>query len=270
MVFTSEEREQFAGDGYVIARGLFDADETAGYLEHYMALRRQGEHWGDFAGVGATDGDPLTQWPRMIHMHRWDERSLDWLLEPRLDAAMTELLGASPLACQTMLYFKPPGSRGQALHQDQFYLKARPGTCIAAWMALDPCDTENGCLQVVPGSSELPVLCAVPADTEVSFTDVTVPLPPGYEPLPMVLAAGDVLFFNGSVIHGSLPNRTSDRFRRALIGHYVSADATAVARFYQPTLRMDGSPVEMETSEGGGPCGVWVDRDGVPAVELRG
>jgi ectoine hydroxylase-related dioxygenase (phytanoyl-CoA dioxygenase family) len=30
---------------------------------------------------------------------------------------------------------------------------------------------------------------------------------------------GDVLFFNGQVIHGSLPNRSSTRFRRALIAH---------------------------------------------------
>lgn len=31
---------------------------------------------------------------------------------------------------------------------------------------------------------------------------------------------GDVLFFHGAVVHGSLPNRSTDRFRRALIGYY--------------------------------------------------
>ncbi len=68
-----------------------------------------------------------------------------------------------------------PSGSGQALHQDQYYLHVRPGTCMAAWLALDPCDEENGCLRVVPGSHTLPVLCAERADTQVSFTDVTVP-----------------------------------------------------------------------------------------------
>ena len=80
-----------------------------------------------------------------------------------------------------MLYFKPAGARGQALHQDNFYLRAQPGTCLAAWMALDPCDEANGCMQIVPGSHRWPLLCTEKADTGASFTDVTVPLPPGQE-----------------------------------------------------------------------------------------
>ncbi|MEJ7654789.1 MAG: phytanoyl-CoA dioxygenase family protein [Chloroflexia bacterium] len=46
-----------------------------------------------------------------------------------------------------MLY-SPAGARGQALHQDNFFLKVEPGTCIAAWAALDPADRENGGLEV--------------------------------------------------------------------------------------------------------------------------
>ncbi|HRJ41757.1 MAG: phytanoyl-CoA dioxygenase family protein [Caldilineaceae bacterium] len=57
---------------------------------------------------------------------------------------MTALLGAEPYAVQTMFYFKPAGARGQALHQDQYYLRAQLGTCMAAWMAVDDCDEENG------------------------------------------------------------------------------------------------------------------------------
>ena len=39
--------------------------------------------------------------------------------------------------------------------------------------------------------------------------------------------------------------------------------------FYHPALRMDGSVVELETSERGGACGVWVNRDGTPVVEMQ-
>src|SRR4029079_11521763 len=99
---------------------------------------------GDTAGVDVSSADPLKRFPRMIHMHRWDEISLNWMLDQRLAECMTRLLSVEPVAVQTMLYFKPPGARGQALHQDQFYLRAKPGTCMAAWMALDDCDEENG------------------------------------------------------------------------------------------------------------------------------
>lgn len=263
-----EQIEEYNRIGYVVARGLFTAEEAASYRDHYMQMRESGSYPGDFAGVDAASTDPLKRYPRMIHMHRWDEASLRWLIEPRLDACMTALLGRSPYAVQTMLYFKPPGARGQALHQDQFYLRVQPGTCMAAWMALDPCDEENGCLMVAPGTQDLPVLCSVPADTSQSFTDVTVPVPEDMPIVPVVMDPGDVLFFNGSLIHGSYPNRSRDRFRRALIGHYAVGDARAVARFYHPVLRMDGSTVTLDVSEGGGPCGVWADRDGHRVVEM--
>lgn len=261
--------DQWQRDGYVVAPGLFSPEEVETFREHFTTLRLQGTYPGDFAGVDATSTDPLKKYPRMIHMHRWDDLTLRWMLDPRLNETMTALLGEAPFAVQTMLYFKPAGGRGQALHQDQYYLRVQPGTCIAAWMALDDCDEENGCLQVVPGTQNLPILCTVDADLGQSFTDVTVPLPENMEPVPVRMKAGDVLFFNGQLIHGSFPNTSRDRFRRSLIGHYIVGDAQKVAEFYHPALRMDGTPVELGVSERGGECGVWVDTEGEPQVEMH-
>jgi phytanoyl-CoA hydroxylase len=265
-----QARRRFHEEGHFTARGLFDPAEAAFLSDHFMRLREAGAYPGDVVGVDPSSNDPLRKYPRMIHMHRWDEAARAWLLEPRLARALTTLLGGlEPFAVQTMVYFKPPGARGQAPHQDQYYLRADPGTCIAAWMALDPCDEENGCLAVVPGSHDWPVLCPIAADTSQSFTDVTVPLPDDARLVPVPMQPGDVLFFNGSLVHGSAPNR-SDRFRRALIGHYIQAEAREVARWYHPVLRMDGSEVPLERSPGGGPCGEWVERAGRPVIELSG
>jgi phytanoyl-CoA hydroxylase len=263
-------RCSFDEHGYVVARGLFGVEDTAFLRDHFMRRREAGSYPGDVVGVEPGSDDPLKRYPRMIHMHRWDGVALDWLLEPRLAHSLSSLLdGLEPFAVQTMLYFKPPGARGQAVHQDQYYLRVEPGTCIAAWMALDPCDVENGCLEVVPGSHEWPVLCTIGADTSESFTDITVPLPDDTECVPVLMEPGDVLFFNGSLVHGSKPNR-SDRFRRAVIGHYIEGDARQVARWYHPVLRMDGTEVELEAGSGGGPCGAWVDDKGRPVIELTG
>src|SRR4051812_26877069 len=160
-VFTDEDLAGYRRDGFAVARGLFAGDEVADLRDHYMRLRAAGSYSGDSAGVDDPRGapDPLKKYPRMIHMHRWDEVSRRWMLDARIRDGLAALLGEEPYAVQTMLYFKPPGARGQALHQDQFYLRVQPGTCMAAWMALDPCDEENGCMQVVPGTQDLPLLC---------------------------------------------------------------------------------------------------------------
>ena len=269
-MLTEAHKQFYADNGYVVVGGLFAEEEVARYRDHYMTLRRHGSWPGDTSGVDVTDTDPLKRYPRMIHMHRWDELSLRWMLDPRLNACMTGLLGREPYAVQTMLYFKPAGSRGQALHQDNFYLKVQPGTCMAAWMALDECTEANGCMQIVPGSQRWSLLCTEQADTTLSFTDVTVPLPAGQTARPVPMAAGDVLFFNGSLIHGSFPNTTQDRFRRALIGHYIEGDSAQVGEYYHPALRMDGTVVELTESPDSGACGVWVDHEGTPVIEVVG
>jgi ectoine hydroxylase-related dioxygenase (phytanoyl-CoA dioxygenase family) len=263
-------------NGYLVLRGLFSPEEVAALRDHYMELRLQGKKPGDYSGVDPKSAeeyfrnDPLKKYPRMIHMHRWDQVSLDWMLDRRIAEILTQLTGTEPYAVQSMIYFKPPQARGQALHQDQYYLRVQPGTCIAAWMALDRCDEENGCLQVVPGSQTWPLLCTTKADTTLSFTDVTVPIPAGTLVHNVVMEPGDMLFFNGQVVHGSGPNHSQERFRRSLIGHYVVGEAQKVAEFYHPALRMDGTVVDLELSQGGGSCGVWVEQDGEVVIELAG
>ncbi len=261
--------EQYKRDGYTIVRGLFSAEEAGFYRDHFMHLREIGSYEGDFGGVDPTSADPLKRYPRMIHMHRWDDISLKWMCDPRLAQVMTDLCdGVEPYGVQTMLYFKPAGARGQALHQDQFYLRAIPGCCLAAWMALDDCDEENGCLQVVPGSQEWPLLCTIKADTTQSFTDVTVPVPDDQPIVPCVMKAGDVLFFHGLLVHGSFPNHSTDRFRRALIGHYLTGDAETVGHWYHPVYRMDRTVIELGTSADSMPCGVWAE-DGSIKIQVE-
>ena len=244
----------FAQEGYAIACGLFSPEEVARLLDHYMGIHAAGG--GGFVDrpIDPASEDPLRRYPRLMQMHRRDPASLAYLLDERLRTILTSLLGEEPFAVQTMMYYKPAGARGQALHQDQRYLRVEPGTCMAAWLALDDCTPENGCMQVVPKTHAMDLLCPVKSDGSVSFTDETVPVPPGHEVVDLPMRAGDVLFFNGQLVHGSGPNR-SDGFRCILVGHYIVGEARKVSRYYSPVLRFDGSTVEMEANEGGGACG---------------
>src|SRR6185437_2297695 len=156
------EQEQFEQQGYLILRQLFQPAEVDFLREYFMNVRESGPQPCDETLLDMAHPDPLKRYPRLMMMHRWDEVALRFLLDSRLRDVLTVLVQSEPFAVQTMLYFKPPHARGQALHQDNYFLRVRPGTCIAAWLALDECDEANGCLQVLPGTQDWPILCTVP------------------------------------------------------------------------------------------------------------
>lgn len=244
-------------DGYVVVPGLLAREEVQQLGEEFMALQARGpipHHFEPVSTDPAAVSDILQAYPRVMHPHQVNELALRYLLDPRFGRIVEQLLGEEPLAAQSMFYFKPPGARGQALHQDNFYLRVEPGTCMAAWVAVDRCDRENGGLEVVPGTHRMEVFCPEEADTSVSFTTHYVPPPPGLHPVPVDMEPGDVLFFNGSLVHGSGPNHTTDRFRRAFICHYVGRSVAAMSNWY-PTITMAGERVHLAPATGGGPCG---------------
>ena len=250
---------EFAAQGFHLARSLFSPEAAEALRAHVVELARTTDEYFLDGDRDPDSDDPLRRWPRMIHPHVSDPRMLDFLLEDRLRQRLRGLLGHEPLAVQTMVYFKPPGARGQALHQDQRYLRVSPGTCIAAWLALEHCDRANGGLQVVPGSHVVDVLCPVPSDSTQSFTSETVPVPEGMAAVDIVMEPGDVLFFHGNLIHGSGPNTTTDRFRTIAVGHYATAGARRISEFYPDAYTFDGHRVALEGDRSGGPCGVWED-----------
>lgn len=108
-----DESEFFEENGYTVVRGLFSGDEAGRLRDHFMALRAKGAYPGDMVGAEPTSDDPLKRFPRMIHMHRWDETTLQWALDTRIRDAFRALLGELPYLGQTMLYFKPAGARGR-------------------------------------------------------------------------------------------------------------------------------------------------------------
>ncbi|QGN35277.1 phytanoyl-CoA dioxygenase family protein [Microlunatus sp. Gsoil 973] len=207
-------------------------------------------HWAP----QADSDDVLGRFPRVMHPHDFDAESKALLLDPRVHRILVQLMGDEVLACQTMYYFKPPGARGQAFHQDNYYLLVQPYTCIAAWLAVDRSWPENGGLMVTPGTHRAELECPESADPTQSFTDDYVA--PPTEPIGLDLAPGDVLFFTGSVIHGSGPNTTDDSWRRSFISHYLPSAATHIGGWYLPHMYdFDGRPVTRDTTAWGGPCG---------------
>lgn len=255
---TPEQKASFERDGFLAVSGLFSPEEVQLLLSNFMRIQQRAldpddalrEYYRPLT-LEQAGGDVLKHFPRIMHPARYDRLSMQYMMDARIGAVLEQLLEEEPLAAQSMFYFKPPGARGQALHQDNFYLNVRPGTCMAAWVSLDPADEANGGMFMVPGSHRLDVLCPHMADMEKSFTTEEVDIPEGMEAVQVPLKAGDVLFFNGSVIHGSYPNTTTDRFRRAFICHYVGDSTTEMAAGYYPLVTFSGDTLRRGEARGG-------------------
>jgi len=253
-----DQVKQFRENGYCVVDHLFSAaeiDEIEAFFEDYKT--RGGRVYDD--GSTYEEIDPTKRQLRAMHPHRYSKKAQDWMLHPKVAAVLAVLLGKPALGAQTMYYFKPPGAKGQAMHQDNFYLVSAPATCIAAWTAIDAADIENGCLYVAPGSHQRAILCSekVPGDTWLGYGESHInPFPRDLKPIPVPVAKGSTMFFSGNLVHGSGPNRTKTRSRRTFIGHYIDEASKQVAEFYHPVLAMDGSVVsQIEVYRGGGPCG---------------
>lgn len=252
-------RERYESDGVIQVEGVLDSDEVAAIRDAFMAQVEV-----DRAAVGYVDevpaDDVLARYPRFLHPHRRPDLEVGrlarrYMTDPRIVGVLEDVVG--PVwGAQSMFYFKPPTARGQAMHQDNFFLRSHPETCIAAWLAVDDCDADNGGLAVVPGSHAMEVVCPEVADAELSFTSGLVRPPEGMESVQSRMRAGDMLFFHGSLVHGSLPNVTADRFRRSLIFHYVPQGSTEISVSYNPLIDVEtGEELTIGPAAGGGPCG---------------
>jgi phytanoyl-CoA hydroxylase len=179
-----------------------------------------------------------------IHMlHRKLELHERYLLHPRVLDALQVLIGPDVLALQTMLFLKPPGKPGQGWHQDSYYIPTHPDTLCGAWIAIDECDEYNGAMWFAKGSGHEPVYPPCPDIVRYGFGDklvrdityvkgVSDPVDENnmlsrvadrYDQVLICAKPGDVVFFNGHVLHRSKKNATTDRFRRAFVSHYCNA-----------------------------------------------
>ncbi len=253
----SAQETQFAELGYCVVSGLFSETELQEIENFFEEYRHVGGKVFD-GGNGYEEIDPSQRQLRAMHPHHYSRKALEWLVNPKVAAVLERLLGKPALGAQTMYYYKPPGAKGQGMHQDNFYLLAKPATCIAAWTAIDSADVNNGCLWVVPRSHQRGIYCPEEgAERWLNYGDSHITkFPRDEKPVAVPVKRGETMFFGGNLIHGSGPNRTTDRSRRTFIGHYIDDASEQISKFYHPIFNMRGEVVShVPAADGGGPCG---------------
>jgi ectoine hydroxylase-related dioxygenase (phytanoyl-CoA dioxygenase family) len=236
---SAAEIANYERDGFHVARAHIPQAEVAAMIAHYHDLHARAPIYEVYEPKKDA-ADPLVRYPRMMQPHRYDPFSKRYLLDPRTLGVLRALIGDEPLAAQSMMYFKPPLAEGQGFHQDNFYLLCSPGSCYAAWLALDDTDAGNGSLYVVPGSHRRRL--GNVENGEAGRWGGTTPEPRPEETVEVRMRAGDCLFFHGNLIHGSQKNESATRWRRSYICHYVGQSGSErIAAYYHPIFKADGT-----------------------------
>jgi ectoine hydroxylase-related dioxygenase (phytanoyl-CoA dioxygenase family) len=180
------------------------------------------------AGPDMSDDDAMKRILCIHFPHKISKVFHSALAQPGIVDVLTRVVGPNVKAMQSMLFMKAAGKAGQAWHQDEDYIPTRDRSLIGAWIALDDATVENGCLWVLPGSHKRGILWPQKFHFDDRFDCSRESYAfPGEDSdgVAVEVKAGSVVFFNGYLLHRSLPNRAKGGFRRSLVNHYMSAES---------------------------------------------
>ncbi|MEM7576392.1 MAG: phytanoyl-CoA dioxygenase family protein [Planctomycetota bacterium] len=222
----------FEDQGFLILEDALSHHETEALNGDALNICRGG--YGTYAGWagphdGQSDLNVLKQYLCIHFPHKFSPLMRDTLAHPALVETLTRLIGPDVKCMQSMLFIKAAGKPGQAWHQDEDYIPTRDRSLCGAWIALDDATIENGCLWVIPGSHKPGVLWpqGLQQNPDFDCAEESVGFPyTDDDAVSVEVKAGSIVFFNGYLLHRSLPNRAPEgTCRRVLVNHYMSASS---------------------------------------------
>jgi phytanoyl-CoA hydroxylase len=179
-------------------------------------------------GPDDRDADVLSRYVCIHFPHKISATMYSYLGHERMVEVLTTVIGPNVKCMQSMLFIKASGKPGQAWHQDEYFIPTRDRSLTGGWIALDDATVENGCLWVIPGSHKHGVIWPTHYQQDARFdcTEEAFGFPyKDEDAIPVEVKAGSIVFFNGYLLHRSLPNYTQGQYRRALVNHYMSAES---------------------------------------------
>ena len=244
-MLTTEQRDSFRSEGYLLLPGLVDPASLAavsrdvdGWIEE---SRGHDANWGDLpAGKKRFDLEPghgatRPRLRRIANPVDISEAHRTVLWSGALPQAVADLIGPDVKFHHCKLNLKLSGmSTVVGWHQDHAFDPHTNDSIVVALVMLDDTDVANGCLQVVPGSHREKL---THYQGEKFTGEIPATMIPAIErgAVPVPGRAGDVLLIDTWMVHGSPANRT-DTPRRMLICDYTAADAFPLTRMSVPTV----------------------------------
>ncbi|TFW18153.1 phytanoyl-CoA dioxygenase family protein [Massilia arenosa] len=243
-MLTTEQRDQFERDGFIVIPGFKSAQEIAALRQRAAEIvdafdpastrsvfstvnqaRTTDDHFlrsdntiACFFEEEAFDAQGQLRQAKALSinkighaMHDLDPVFSSFSRSPQLAAVAADLGLRDPKIWQSMYIFKQPGIGGEVRwHQDATYFETDPISVTTFWFALEDATRENGCLWAEPGGHRGPLRERFVRDgdhTAMEKLDTT-PWPTDATAVPLECAAGSLVCFHGLLPHYSAPNRS--------------------------------------------------------------
>lgn len=260
MTVTRAMREAFERDGYLIMPSVFHSDEVQRMAEEadfILELVINSSLCNDRQS-GRLD---IRQTASRKMIVRKIQPIIDlslvlakFSIDQRLLGPMEEFMGDTPVLMEEKLNYKqpvsveydfrvPPDDDRFPIHNDWAYYKMTgyPSSIISSALTIDESRSDNGPIQVFPGSHRK----HVEHDRVRNGLEVPTGTVSPNDAVPVLAPAGSVMFFHSQLIHTSTPN-TSNGSRRMLIYSHYPASADMGIDVRNGPNRLRESPWEWE------------------------
>jgi len=170
--------------------------------------------------------------------------------DPKLLSILTALLGDEPVLFQSINFLK--GSE-QETHSDSIHMTTFPlGRLIAAWIALEDIDEDNGPLHYYPKSHLLPYYLNSDYQNEGNRWMIGDKQYDEYEKMieqkiresglpkqSFTAKKGDVLIWHANLFHGGNPHTNKNKTRKSMVLHYFGKHAVCYHEITQRPALME-------------------------------
>lgn len=238
LTFTSEQKQFWDANGYLVVEDAFDAGELDRLRASLADLESKAlgiESTTDrfiFTLFGGDGGERKVQ--QIAEPHEFGGDFVTLARDPRILEVVEGVLGPDILLYYSMLMMKPPGAGAPApWHQDMAFFVHDNARLMAAQVYLDDSNLENGCVRVVPGSHRLGLLNHFDGDR---FAGVVQGNTEDYDAqeVTVQLKAGSIAFWHCLTLHKSHPN-LSPNARRAVVFEYKDPGARLMSGSFAKT-----------------------------------
>ncbi|MEE9254640.1 MAG: phytanoyl-CoA dioxygenase family protein [Pseudomonadales bacterium] len=202
-MLSPQDIAHYQSEGYVIPDFALPESIIEGIRRDHARLLEAHPEFGDYCAAVLA----------------FDLGFLNYARNPEILDMVEQLIGPD-IALWNSSFFAKPAREGKRtpMHQDGAYWPIRPMATCTVWIAVDEASSENGCLQVIPGSHQLGEIR--PHENDPS-DDVNLHLEIRREEydasraVDITLNVGQVSLHDAFLVHGSAANR-SDQPRRGM------------------------------------------------------
>jgi ectoine hydroxylase-related dioxygenase (phytanoyl-CoA dioxygenase family) len=244
-IISASDKKQYENDGYLVLRGIYSRESMNELKNQIWQI------WIDKvrkSEINDQKGNPLESlFCPLQETHRTYHSIWQFLLDSRSFEIAQNVLNEKALAVGTTCFFKPPGSKALPLHQDNNDIGPHGGAACGVWTSIDYAGPRYGGLCIVPGSHKLGYHRADHSDGILNHLLSHPPdasnLPFGYQIMRLETFPGDVVIFDGNLIHGSLSNITDYEFRYSIAMHFVPETIEKVFANFNYLVNRNGEVV---------------------------